>query len=68
MIGLQKKKMTINLDGASMREIVTLSCNIDILSALRKLIETNSTASSNLKQTVSQNSKMIIDMDKHLCI
>ncbi|CAN7103638.1 unnamed protein product [Brassica rapa subsp. narinosa] len=47
-------------------EIVTLNCDVNIQSASRKLVETNPAASSGPKRTAPQDSKMVIDMDKHL--
>ncbi|WZZ21744.1 hypothetical protein YC2023_123131 [Brassica napus] len=48
------------------REIVTLNCDVDIQSAPRKLVETNPAASSGPERTAPQDSKTVIDMDKHL--
>ena len=44
----------------------TLNCDIDIQSAPQKLVEMNPAASSGPERTVPQDSKMVIDMDKHL--
>ncbi|CAN6856018.1 unnamed protein product, partial [Brassica oleracea] len=48
------------------REIVTLNCGVDIQSAPRKLVETNPAAFSGPERTAAQDSKTVIDMDKHL--
>ncbi|KAH0937070.1 LOW QUALITY PROTEIN: hypothetical protein HID58_004531 [Brassica napus] len=48
------------------KEIVTLNCDVNIQSAPRKLVETNPAVSSGPKRTAPQDSKMVIDMDKHL--
>ena len=48
------------------REIVTLSCDVDIQSAPRKLVETNPAASSGPERTAPQDSKTVIDMEEHL--
>ncbi|CAN7064530.1 unnamed protein product [Brassica oleracea var. botrytis] len=48
------------------REIITLNCDVDIQSAPRKLVETNPAASSGPVRTAPQDSKTVIDMDKHL--
>ena len=47
------------------REIVTLNCDVNIQSAPRKLVETNPAASSGSERTAPQDSKTVIDMDKH---
>ncbi|KAF3600737.1 hypothetical protein F2Q69_00034639 [Brassica cretica] len=48
------------------REIVTLNCDVGIQSAFRKLVEMNPAASSVPERTAPQDSKKVIDMDKHL--